>query len=112
MIHMLSKFDLKSGTNFEEFKKNYSRFIGAVHELNLIEAAGPIGQRVKNTPMDTAGEYEPQYYSIMSFKDRTQLDAAYENFLDTDETLEAHSTHITINTAVENAVFTCWQDEE
>jgi hypothetical protein len=109
---MLSKFDLKPGIDFKEFKINYANFIDAVRASNLIEGAGPIGQRVKNTPMDTAGENEPQYFSIMSFKDRTQLDAAYENFLNAEETLEAHSTHITINKAVENAIFTCWQDEE
>lgn len=111
MIHMLSKFDLKQEVNFEDFRKNYSTFVNAVRALNLVETAGPIGQRIENTPMDTAGPNEPMYFSIMSFKDRIQLDAAYEHLLKANETHDVQITHHNINKAVENAVFTCWQDE-
>ena len=111
MIHMLSKFDLKPGTDLEEFKINYARFIEIARELNLVEASDPIGKRVENTPMDTAGEDEPRYFSVMSFKDRAQLDAAYDHLLNVDRSHEVHITHTHVNQAVENAVFTCWQDE-
>ncbi len=110
MIHMLSKFDLKAGVAFDEFEKAYFGFIEAVRNLGLVESSGGIGQRVKNTPMDTAGECEPEYYSIMSFKDRTQLDAAYEHLLSAGSSEIEQKTHHAVHEMIANPVFICWQD--
>ena len=109
MIHMLSKFDLKQ-KNIEEFNEDYFRFIEIILNLGLIDSAGPIGQRIKNTPMDTAGDQDPEFYSIMSFRDREQLDAAYDYLLNSDITPEVQITHKAVQNAVANPVFTCWQD--
>ncbi len=112
MIHMLSKFDLKSGIKFSEFKQDYSQFIDTIGKLNLIKSAGPVGRRLKEGPMDTAGDDEPEFYSIMSFKDRSQLDAAYEYLLDPAVPDKDKITHHKIHRAVINSVFICWQDTD
>ncbi len=107
---MLSKFDLKPGKKIDEFEKNYFRFVEVVRKLDLIETAGAIGRRVKNTPMDTAGDEEPEFYSIMGFRDRTQLDAAYEYLLNPNAMQEDQFVHSVVSNAVANPIFICWQD--
>jgi hypothetical protein len=110
MIHMLSNFDLKTGVNEREFVLAYGDFIDAIQNLNLIVKSDPVGRRVSNTPMDTAPENGPEYYSIMSFHDRKQLDAAYAHFLGLQSVTEEKSAHLRIHRMIENAVFTCWED--
>ena len=112
MIHMLSNFDLKSNVDVAEFEHSYLSFIHAIRKLDLIASSGPIGQRVKDTPMDTAQANEPEFYTIMSFRDRVQLDAAYEYFLNSDKAREEHNFHGEIHKMIANPVFTCWQDRE
>lgn len=110
MIHMLSKFDLKEGCTYEVFNKDYTDFIAAILELNLIQSCGPIGQRVKNTEMDTAGDDEPEYFSIMSFENREQLDNAYAYLLKSPMGGKHGVAHLAIHKAVTNSVFICWED--
>jgi hypothetical protein len=107
---MLSKFDLKTGIELDEFEQDYLRFIDTIRTLGFIKSAGPIGRRIKDTPMDTAGDDEPEFYSIMSFKDRERLDAAYSYLLDPALPDKDKATHHKIHKAVTNSVFICWQD--
>ena len=107
---MLSKFDLKPGIVFDEFEQDYLRFIDTIRDLNIIKSADPIGRRLKDTPMDTASDNEPEFYSIMSFKDRKQLDAAYAYLLNPAVPNKDKTTHHKIHKAVINSVFICWQD--
>ena len=112
MIHMLSNFNLKDGVTAKEFSTAYKRFVEAAQDLGFVEKSEPVGRRVRHTPMDTADENEPEYYAVMSFSDRNQLDAAYEHFLRiTPEAME-QSAHTNIHAMIVNPVFTCWQDEE
>lgn len=111
MIHMLSKFDLKPETNIEGFAEQYSNFIRELLSLGLIQSAGPIGKRMKDTPMDTAGDVQPEFYTIMSFENRNQLDRSYEYFLSVDASNPEQAAHHALRKMTENQEFICWQDE-
>ncbi|MEM9277964.1 MAG: DUF6614 family protein [Pseudomonadota bacterium] len=112
MIYMLSRFDLKPETDFQSFQKSYARFFEHIKSVGLAETAGKICARVHNTPMDTDEEDAPEYYAIMTFRDRDQLDEAYR-YMATGNAHPAHlESHETINKAITNQVFTCWQDED
>ena len=110
MIHMLSKFDLKPGKNFEEFADHYANFVKHLCRLGIIESADPIGRRVHNTPMDTAGNKEPEFFAIMSFKDRQHLDQAYSHFVGLDNSHMEQSEHANVQSHITNSEFVCWQD--
>ena len=82
MIHMLSRFDLKPGTELEGFAADYYGFVERAKQLDLAVSTGKIGRRVSDTPMDTDADDAQEYYVIMSFRDREQLDRAYD-YMDT-----------------------------
>ncbi len=110
MIHMLSRFDLKSGITIEQFSRNYYELVEQMHAQDLVAGTGRIGRRACDTPMDTDAADAPEYYAVMSFKDRDQLDRSYA-YLSNAEVNRATS-HPSVNRAVTNYVFTCWQDLE
>ena len=110
MIHMLSRFDLKPGVEFEEFGWNYRNMVAQMQAKGLVEGSGRIGRREQDTPMDTDTADAPEFYVVMSFKDRDQLDGSYA--LLTDAAANRATSHPVVMQAVENAVFTCWQDLE
>ena len=74
----------------------------------LLESSGALGRRVSDTPMDTDDESAPEYYAVMSFRDREQLDSAYDYLSDAD--VRERSAHPTVHHTVANFVFTCWRD--
>lgn len=108
MFHMLSCFNLKPGENIETFRKVYGDFVADMKSINLVEGTGEIGERQSDTPMDTDEERNHQYFVVMTFKDRAQVDASYEHILKHVEPGEA--SHNGILEAVEDPVFICWQD--
>ena len=108
MIHMLSSFDLKPGQDFDVFAKDYEVFLDDLRAAGIIEDAGPLSKRVLNTPMDTDEGHTQSYFSVMSFRDRAQLDAAYSH-------IEARSrpgtaSHIRMYRRLTNTTFLCWED--
>ena len=108
MIHMLSSFNLKPDETFAEFQTAYTAFIADLHAADVIAAAGPLGTRVSDTPMDTDDENPRQVFSLLSFRDRAQLDASYAH-------IEARATpgttnHINMYRRITDALFTCWED--
>jgi len=110
MIHMLSSFDLKLNEEFDNFIDDYEEFIAGLRALDMVVDADPIGRRVKDTPMDTDEGRKQHYYSVMHFRDRAQLDAAYAH-------IEANaqpntSIHLSMYQRLKNAVFLCWDDTE
>jgi len=110
MIHMLSRFDLENGTDIPGFEKSYAKFTNRMKELKLVESTGKIGKRVANTPMDTDADDAQAYYVLMQFKDREQLDHAY-NYMDADNLPSSEDQlHSAIKMMVRNPVFTCWQE--
>lgn len=108
MIHMLSSFDLGSGEDWDCFAVDYARFVRDLKEADVIAEAGPLGRRVDDTPMDTDDDRRHRHFSIISFRNRDQLDAAYAH-------IEARlhpgtSTHLQMYRRLANTVFLCWED--
>ena len=91
-----------------EFRTEYDRFTTQMVSAGLVDSSGPIGRREGNTPMDTDDEQAPEYYVIMSFRDRRQLDEAYA-YLAGKGGQDA-TAHTFVHRCVLNAVFTCWRD--
>ena len=108
MIHMLSRFDLKPDVNFAEFRNSYMAFTEEMQGLGLVEGTSRIGQRELDTPMDTDAPQAQEYYAIMTFRDRRQLDDAYAHMAD--QQRSNNGDHLIVKNAIDNHVFTCWHD--
>ena len=81
-----------------------------MQNVGLVESTGPIGQRQSDTKMDTDGERDHEYFVIMSFRDRAQVDAASAHLAPHKE--PAESTHHAVYAKVRNQIFICWEDLE
>ena len=110
MFHMLTCFDLKPDVEIGAFRAAYSDFVAHMRSIDLVAGTGPIGRRQSDTPMDTDGEQEHQYFVIMTFRDRAQVDAAYALLATHAE--PADSAHDAIYSKIRNQIFICWQDIE
>lgn len=108
MIHMLSRFNLKPGVTPETFREDYMQLVAHMKGLNLVEDTGELGRREQTTPMDTDTADAPEFYAVMTFRDRDQLDRSYAYLTDRDA--NTATTHPALNRAVVDAVFTCWRD--
>ncbi len=108
MIHMLSRFNLKPGVTVETFRDDYMKLVADMKALGLVEGTGQMGRRELATPMDTDREDAPEFYAVMMFRDRDQLDRSYAYLTDRDANIA--TTHPAVNRAVVDAVFTCWRD--
>ena len=108
MVHMLSCFNLPDSESIESYSTGYYAFVEEMKKLGLVESSGPIGRRHANTPMDTDEERDHEYFVIMSFRDRSQVDAAYEHILQhLGASVEAHAG---VKLPVNDPVFICWED--
>ena len=105
---MLSRFNLKPSVSIEAFRTSYKIFCEQMQDKGLIVMTGEVGEREAGTPMDTDDKDAPKYYSVMSFKDREQLDAAYAHIAKLDDRDKAE--HVAVHEAVLDPVFTCWRD--
>ncbi len=110
MFHMLTCFDLTPDVEIGAFRAAYSDFVAHLQSIGLVEGTGPIGRRQSDTPMDTDSERDHEYFVIMSFRDRAQVDVAYAQFLSRQE--PTNSIHHKVQTMMQNPVFICWQDVE
>ena len=108
MIHMLSRFDLKPEVDLQAFRSSYHVFCERMQAEGLLVETGEIGRRESDTPMDTDEDQAPEYYSLMSFRDRQQLDAAYAYIEGLDA--QGKADHVAVSDAVLGPVFTCWRD--
>lgn len=110
MFHMLTCFNLKDGETIEGFRDAYAGFVAHMRQIGLVEGTGPIGERQKDTSMDTDDERDHAYFVIMSFRDRAQVDRAlsllyrHENPSD--------SAHARVHSKIRDQIFICWQDLE
>ncbi len=108
MFHMLSCFDLEPGDDLDSFRRAYENFVEEMKKIDLVESSGPVGRRQQDTPMDTDAERDHQYFTVMSFRDRAQVDAAYDHILQHQGPSDA--AHDAVHPRVVNPVFICWQD--
>jgi hypothetical protein len=109
MIHMLSAFDLKPDEDEAAFRAAYADFVEELTGAGLIVSAGPLGRRVQDTPMDTDSDRAQQRFSVLTFRDRAQLDAAYDHI--SARLRPATKTHLDMYRRITNSVFLCWQDQ-
>ena len=107
---MLTCFDLKPGIDIEAFRAAYLGFVDYMRSIDLVERTGPIGRRQSDTKMDTDDERDHQYFVIMSFRDRAQVDAAYAKLVPHEE--PARTAHEAVYSNIQNQIFICWQDME
>lgn len=108
MFHMLSCFHLKPGEDIEIFRSAYSAFVEEMKAVGLVESSGPVGRRQSDTPMDTDDERDHEYFAVMTFRDRAQVDAAYARIMRHDGPED--EAHNAVYTRVLRPVFICWQD--
>ncbi|MFK7762412.1 MAG: hypothetical protein AB8B62_04065 [Roseobacter sp.] len=108
MIRMLSSFDLRPGEDFTSFMQDYHMVLADLRSADMIVDAGPLGRRVAHTPMDTDAERTQEYYCVMCFRDRDQLDAAYAH-IDA-RTRPGTASHLKMYRRLTNTVFLCWED--
>ncbi|TNF89468.1 MAG: hypothetical protein JSU67_06795 [Gammaproteobacteria bacterium] len=108
MFHMISCFNLKPGEDIETFRSAYVTFLDEMKAIDLVESSGPIGRRQNDTPMDTDNQRDHEYFVVMSFRDRKQVDAAYDHIMQHIGPTDA--AHDTVYTRVRDPVFICWQD--
>ena len=110
MIKMLSRFDLKPNVDLETFEKRYYEFCARAVQSGLAVGTDKIGRRISETPMDTDAEGAQEFYVVMTFRDRDQLDQAYEYMNNGLVHASDQKPHTAIKHYVKNPVFTCWQE--
>ena len=108
MFHMLSCFNLADDEDINEFHQAYNHFVAEMKGIGLVESTGPIGNRQSDTPMDTDDERDHEYFVVMTFRDRKQVDAAYEHIMKHEGSSDV--AHDSVYTRVLDPVFICWQD--
>ncbi len=108
MFHMLSCFNLNPGEDIENFRRAYASFVEEMKKIGLVESSGAIGRRQSDTPMDTDHARDHDYLVVMSFRDRAQVDAAYDHIMQHRGPSDA--AHDRVYTRVADPVFICWQD--
>ncbi|MDH3763500.1 MAG: hypothetical protein OEU50_21200 [Gammaproteobacteria bacterium] len=108
VFHMLSCFDLKPGEDIETFRGAYLALVEKLKNIGLVETSGAIGRRQSDTPMDTDDERRHQYFALMSFRNRAQVDAAYAHIMKHEAASD--EAHDGVYTRVLDPVFICWQD--
>lgn len=108
MYKMLSAFDLKAGIDVAVFRTRYAEFMSAMSEAGLVESSSLLQRRVSDTPMDTNDAWTHQFFTVMTFRDRVQLDASYDFIAG--RSGAGVDEHLDVRRWVANPVFTCWAD--
>jgi len=108
MFHMLSCFNLRPGETAEAFQRSYNAFFRDMQAQDLVLSTGPVGRRRADTPMDTDNERHHEYFVVMSFRDRPQVDAAYAHIQSQLQPQAAR--HHAVFGQVQDAIFICWED--
>ena len=108
MFHMLSCFNLKPGEEIGAFRSAFRNYVDEMKRIGLVESTGPVGNRQSDTPMDTDDERDHEYFVVMSFRDREQVDAAYAHIMH--HAGPSDIAHDSVYTKVMDPVFICWQD--
>ena len=108
MIQMLSCFNLQPQDDIESFHKAYLEFLTELKLLDLVYDTGPLGKRENDTPMDTDNERHHQFFVLMRFRDRLQMDLAYAHI--EQHTGTTDKTHNAILGKVRDPIFICWRE--
>ncbi len=112
MIHMLSRFNLADGASAEQVARGYVRLVTLLRQHDLVAATSRMGQRLDDTPMDTDAGDNRRYFTVMSFRDRAQLDRSYAQLLGDRPGPALAAAHDFIRNSTRDQLFTCWQDPD
>jgi hypothetical protein len=108
MYHMLSWFDLNEGHTIEQFKQDYRTLVARLSKQDLVVSTSPLGLREPQSNLDTDTDRKQRYFAIMSFRDRDQSEAAYEEILrNIGPAIQPHN-HVV--SAVREPIFLFWRD--
>ncbi len=108
MFHMLSCFNLRPGVDFGDFRTALDGYTAHMQGLDLVTSNSPVGRRQSDTPMDTDEVRHHQYFTTTTFRDRAQVDAAYD-YIKT-HTEPGFAIHNAVYSKVEDSIFICWED--
>ena len=108
MFHMLSCFNLEPGDDIDDFSRAYNQFVEEMKRIDLVESTGPIGNHQSDTPMDTDEERNHEYFVVMTFRNRQQVDDAYAHIMQHEGSSDI--AHNSVYTRALDPVFICWQD--
>ena len=108
MFHMISCFNLVPGESIGDFRRVLIEFVEHMQTKGLVSSCGPIGRRYEHPIMDTDSERNQQYYFVMTFNDRDQLERAVACLERREQ--PADSSHKAVFSRTEDGIFTCWKD--
>ena len=108
MFYMLTCFDLKPDVTIEEFSRSVEIYGQHMQEKSLTRSMGSIGERQRDTIMDTDDERDHEYFFITTFVDRAQCDQAVNYIMRHED--PGDCIHKEVYSKVQNQIFICWQN--
>lgn len=108
MLHMLGCFHAGPRVSIDTLESGYDRYVSHLKPIDLLVTAQPIGRRCADTPMVTDEERDHQYFVLMTFRDRAQMDAAYAHI--EAQHAPAVELHLQFMKQIRDPVFICWED--
>ena len=108
MFHMLACFNLRPEENETEFRQSVAEFTAHLTNSQLIHSSGRVGRRQRDTIMDTDGERDPEFFLLLSFRDREQCDQAIQQVFARLDPVD--SVHRTVYSMIKDEIFICWED--
>ena len=107
MVHLLSAVKLRSSVSATAFAEAIGQLSASLEQQQLLATTGPIGKRFPHPIMDT-DEADLDTFFIMSFENRTQLEAAVVHMAGSGDV--PADTHRQLWSQLEKYRFTCWED--
>ena len=108
MLHMMGCFYLDPSSSLDALRDDFEQYVRHLKDIDLLVEARPIGRRYADTPMDTDEERDHEFYVLMSFRDRSQMDAAYGHIEASKK--PAAGLHLNFMKRIRDPVFFCWED--
>lgn len=107
---MHSLFDLRPGIAPGDFAAAWAALVADLIAHGMIVSASGLAERRPDTRLDTDGDRTMRYFTVMSFRDRAQSEAAWAHIAPRRGPTAREHDRVIAMTA--NALFTCWEDLE
>ena len=107
---MHSVFDLRPGVTVEAFRKAWDELAEALIAEGVMVSASGVAERRSDTPLDTDDGRSLGFFTIMSFQDRAQSEAAWDVIAPWKGPLK--TLHVRVLGMVADPIFSCWEDTE
>ncbi|MEM9146381.1 MAG: hypothetical protein AAGC57_09295 [Pseudomonadota bacterium] len=105
---MHSVFDLRDGVSDAQFRDAWERLTADLIARGLLVSASGLLARRSDTPLDTDDGRGLRYLTVMSFQDRAQSEAAWDEIAGLHP--PALGLHRRVLGMVAEPVFSCWED--